>query len=66
MDIILEIYNMVEYIIIYILKIFYEIIKFFDNATIYKIIRSRILGFMMVTIGYIIMGINFFIIYILS
>jgi hypothetical protein len=66
MDIILEIYNMVEYIIIYILLIFYEIIKFFDNVTIYKIVRSRMLGFMMVTIGYIIMGVNFFIIYILS
>jgi hypothetical protein len=49
-----------------VLKIFYEVIKFFDNATIYKIIRSRILGFMLVTIGYIIIGVNFFICYIVS
>jgi hypothetical protein len=66
MRIILELYRWVHYLILYVLKIFYEIIKFFDNATIYKIIRSRILGFMMVTIGYIIIGVNFFICYILS
>lgn len=63
---IIEIYRWIQYIILYIYKVFYEVILFFDEATIYKIIRSRILGFMMVTIGYIIMGVNFFIIYIWS
>src|ERR1700710_2387363 len=52
--------------IFYVYKIFHEIIKFLDTASIYKIIRSRLLGFMMVTIGYIIIGVNFFIIYVLS
>ena len=66
MMIILELYRWVNYLVLYVLKIFYEIVKFFDNATIYKIIRSRILGFMLVTIGYIIIGVNFFICYILS
>jgi hypothetical protein len=66
MMIILELYRWVNYLVLYVLKIFYEIVKFFDNATIYKIIRSRILGFMMVTIGYIIIGVKFFICYILS
>lgn len=64
--IIVEIFRWIQYIILYIYKIFYEIIIFFDTASIYKIVRSRILGFMMVTIGYIILGVNFFIIYVLS
>lgn len=63
---ILEVYSWIYYIYIYIYKIFYEIILFFDTASVYKIIRSRILGFMMVTIGYIIIGVNFFIIYVLT
>jgi len=52
--------------VLYILKIFYEVVKFFDNATPIKIIKSRILGFMLVAIGYIVIGVNFFICYVAS
>jgi len=64
--IIIELYRWVHYLVLYILKIFYEVVKFFDNATLIKIIKSRIFGFMIVTIGYIIIGVNFFICYVVS
>jgi len=66
LNILEQIIMLIQYIILYILKLFYEMILFFDTASIYKIIRSRILGFLIITIGYIILGIKFFIFYILS
>jgi hypothetical protein len=61
-----EIYRSIHYIVLYIIKKFYEIIKFFDNATSLKMIKSRILGFIFMSIGYFLIGNNFFYIYLIS
>jgi hypothetical protein len=65
-EIIRQLVIAIQYMMLYIFKIIYEVIRFFDNASLYKIIRSRIMGFMFMSTGYIIIGVNFFMYYISS
>jgi hypothetical protein len=48
LKIVMEIWNVCIYTYVYILKIFYEIIYFYDRKPIKEIVKSRIMGYMMV------------------
>jgi hypothetical protein len=48
--VIVEIYRGIHYIVLYPFKIFYEIVKYLDNAEIKKIIKSRIIGFILISV----------------
>jgi len=63
--IIIEIYKVIQYIIYYILKKYYEIILFFDTVSIKEIKSIKTVIIILVIIGYILLGVYFFIICIL-